>query len=101
MLNTAYQDFPCELGLVASPNIPCNSVVRSTGAKLKMSIEICLSDNKFVQICGKKSPTGTPDLRKRIVEYISSKQADEVLRKVSGLMLFLKLDSILSSFHIP
>jgi hypothetical protein len=39
---SAYPDFPCELCLVASPNIPSNSVARSPGAKLKMRLETYL-----------------------------------------------------------
>jgi hypothetical protein len=39
-MSTAYPDFPCELYLIASPNIPSNSV-GSLVQKL-MSIKTCL-----------------------------------------------------------
>jgi hypothetical protein len=37
-------DFPCELCLVASPNIPSNSVARSSNGKLKLSLVTYLHD---------------------------------------------------------
>jgi hypothetical protein len=47
IIKTAYPNFPCELCLVASPNIPSNSVARSPSAKLKMSIETYFPDLVF------------------------------------------------------
>jgi hypothetical protein len=43
MLKAAYPNLPREFCLVAPPNIPSNSVAKSPGAKLKMSLETYLS----------------------------------------------------------
>jgi hypothetical protein len=44
MLNVAYSNFPYDLCLVASPNIPSKNIVTSRGMKLKMSLESYLPD---------------------------------------------------------
>jgi hypothetical protein len=43
-MNAPNPNFSCELCFVESPNIPSNSVARSPGAKLKMSLETYLPD---------------------------------------------------------
>jgi hypothetical protein len=48
--NAAYPDFPYELCLIASSNIPSNSNARSPGAKLKMRLETYLPDLVFLGV---------------------------------------------------
>jgi hypothetical protein len=50
MLNVAYSDFPYNLCLVASPNIPSKNIVTSHGMKLKMSVESYLPELVYVPV---------------------------------------------------
>jgi hypothetical protein len=47
-----------------SPNIPCNSIARSPGAKLKMSLEIDLPDLLISNI--RKPPLILPNVTRNI-----------------------------------
>jgi hypothetical protein len=43
-MNRAYSNFPSDLCLIASPNIPSNSKATLPGIKLKISLEMYLPD---------------------------------------------------------
>jgi hypothetical protein len=70
-VNVAYPDFPYMLCLVASPNIQSNSVARSPGAKLKISLKMYLRmccSSMFQAVLGSTSNLNRP----RVLPHLPS-----------------------------